>query len=164
MALTAFCSVVDCYIPVSSSFVQEQRKMLSDDTTIWSSLFFYLTNLLFFFIISSASCYFLFQAFARDGPYSFLVIGFLICTFALIIFLFLRMTAKAQMKQSGQWLEHEIRRYKNAILLFIKIIVRFRFFSKGKNHFRLQCITFTAQAPNACVTVTRPLMSVSTHR
>lgn len=56
-------------------------------------------------IVSSASGEMVFpllvgKAFAREGPYSFLVIGFLICTFALIIFLFLRMTAKAQMKES----------------------------------------------------------------
>ena len=81
--------------------------MRSDYTTIWRSL--YSIYLLFSFMISSVSCYFLFQAFARDGPYSFLVIGFLICTFALIIFLFLRMAAKAQIKQSGQWLELKVR-------------------------------------------------------
>ncbi|CAH3171328.1 unnamed protein product [Porites evermanni] len=40
------------------------------------------------------------KAFARDGPYSFLVIGFLICTFALLVFLILRMTARAQLNQS----------------------------------------------------------------
>lgn len=40
------------------------------------------------------------KAFPRKGPLSFLVIGFLVCTFALLVFLTLRMTAKAQINQS----------------------------------------------------------------
>lgn len=39
------------------------------------------------------------KAFPRNGPLSFLVIGFLVCTFALLVFLTLRMTAKAQINQ-----------------------------------------------------------------
>jgi len=46
------------------------------------------------------------KAFAREGPYSFLVIGFVICTFALIVFLILRMTARAQINQSVHDLFH----------------------------------------------------------
>jgi len=40
------------------------------------------------------------KAFAREGPLSFLVIGFLVCIFALFVFLILRMTARAQINQS----------------------------------------------------------------
>ena len=46
--------------------------------------------------------YFLYQAFARQGPLSFLVIGLLVCTFALFVFLVLRMVARFQINQSGK--------------------------------------------------------------
>lgn len=40
------------------------------------------------------------KAFAREGPLSFLVIGLLVCIFALFVFLILRMIARAQINQS----------------------------------------------------------------